>query len=225
MLKKFFIILCNFIFMNKKFFCLLLIIIFIWSCEKKPEEITFSGIVKDQFLGIPVSDVDVKLQAQVLKDNVFSTAYQTIASANTNQQGEFQIIYEKNIYDEFRLLLTKEGYFYKIINLGTTLENNQTYSISGKGYIKLHVKNINQTNGDEYISIAWIVPNDAYFYCSTIFPFSSNNNYVDTSFIIDVNANAPYVLIASWKHNTSVSTFTDTIIPSFIDTTYYELLY
>ena len=116
-------------------------------------------------------------------------------------------------------------YFYKIINLGTTLENNQTYSISGKGYIKLHVKNINQTNGDEYISIAWIVPNDAYFYCSTIFPFSSNNNYVDTSFIIDVNANAPYVLIANWKHNTSVSTFTDTIIPSFIDTTYYDLLY
>ncbi|MDN5355895.1 MAG: hypothetical protein PWQ43_837, partial [Rikenellaceae bacterium] len=127
--------------MNKKFFCLLLIIISIWSCEKKPEDITFTGVVKDQFLGTPVSDVNVKLQAQVLQDNVFSTAYQTIASAVTNQQGEFQIIYEKNIYDEFRLLLTKNGYFYKIINLGTTLENNHTYSISGKGYIKLHIKN------------------------------------------------------------------------------------
>lgn len=211
--------------MNKKFFSVLLIIISIWSCEKKPEDITFTGVVKDQFSGTPVSDVNVKLQAQVLQDNVFSTAYQTIASAVTNQQGEFQIIYEKNIYDEFRLLLTKEGYFYKIINLGTTLENNHTYSISGKGYIKLHIKNINPTNGDEYISIAWIVPNDAYFYCSTIFPYSSNNNNVDTSFVIDVSAYASYVLIANWKHDTSVSTFTDTIIPLLTDTTYYDLLY
>ncbi|HOB26716.1 MAG TPA: carboxypeptidase-like regulatory domain-containing protein [Bacteroidales bacterium] len=211
--------------MNKKFFSVFLIIISIWSCEKKPEDITFTGVVKDQFSGTPVSDVNVKLQAQVLQDNVFSTAYQTIASATTNQQGEFQIIYEKNIYDEFRLLLTKEGYFYKIINLGTTLENNHTYSISGKGYIKLHIKNINPTNGDEYISIAWIVPNDAYFYCSTIFPYSSNNNNVDTSFVIDVSAYASYVLIANWKHDTSISTFTDTIIPLFIDTTYYDLLY
>lgn len=211
--------------MNKKFFSVFLIIISIWSCEKKPEDITFTGVVKDQFSGTPVSDVNVKLQAQVLQDNVFSTAYQTIASAVTNQQGEFQIIYEKNIYDEFRLLLTKEGYFYKIINLGTTLENNHTYSISGKGYIKLHIKNINQTNGDEYISIAWIVPNDAYFYCSTIFPYSSNNNNVDTSFVIDVSAYASYVLIANWKHDTSVSTFTDTIIPLLTDTTYYDLLY
>jgi 5-hydroxyisourate hydrolase-like protein (transthyretin family) len=211
--------------MNKKFFSVLLIIISIWSCEKKPEDIIFTGVVKDQFSGTPVSDVNVKLQAQVLQDNVFSTAYQTIASAVTNQQGEFQIIYEKNIYDEFRLLLTKEGYFYKIINLGTTLENNHTYSISGKGYIKLHIKNINPTNGDEYISIAWIVPNDAYFYCSTIFPYSSNNNNVDTSFVIDVSAYASYVLIANWKHDTSVSTFTDTIIPLLTDTTYYDLLY
>jgi len=211
--------------MNKKFFSVFLIIISIWSCEKKPEDITFTGVVKDQFSGTPVSDVNVKLQAQVLQDNVFSTAYQTIASATTNQQGEFQIIYEKNIYDEFRLLLTKEGYFYKIINLGTTLENNHTYSISGKGYIKLHIKNINPTNGDEYISIAWIVPNDAYFYCSTIFPYSSNNNNVDTSFVIDVSAYASYVLIANWKHDTSVSTFTDTIIPLLTDTTYYDLLY
>ncbi|HOK21627.1 MAG TPA: hypothetical protein PLO66_02915 [Bacteroidales bacterium] len=211
--------------MNKKFFSVFLIIISIWSCEKKPEDITFTGVVKDQFSGTPVSDVNVKLQAQVLQDNVFSTAYQTIASAVTNQQGEFQIIYEKNIYDEFRLLLTKEGYFYKIINLGTTLENNHTYSISGKGYIKLHIKNINPTNGDEYISIAWIVPNDAYFYCSTIFPYSSNNNNVDTSFVIDVSAYASYVLIANWKHDTSVSTFTDTIIPLLTDTTYYDLLY
>ena len=211
--------------MNKKFFSVFLIIISIWSCEKKPEDITFTGVVKDQFSGTPVSDVNVKLQAQVLQDNVFSTAYQTIASAVTNQQGEFQIIYEKNIYDEFRLLLTKEGYFYKIINLGTTLENNHTYSISGKGYIKLHIKNINPTNGDEYISIGWIVPNDAYFYCSTIFPYSSNNNNVDTSFVIDVNAYASYVLIANWKHDTSVSTFTDTIIPLLTDTTYYDLLY
>lgn len=62
---------------------------------KKPEDITFTGVVKDQFSGTPVSDVNVKLQAQVLQDNVFSTAYQTIASAVTNQQGEFQIIYEK----------------------------------------------------------------------------------------------------------------------------------
>jgi len=211
--------------MNKKFFSVFLIIISIWSCEKKPEDITFTGVVKDQFSGTPVSDVNVKLQAQVLQDNVFSTAYQTIASAVTNQQGEFQIIYEKNIYDEFRLLLTKEGYFYKIINLGTTLENNHTYSISGKGYIKLHIKNINPTNGDEYISIAWIVPNDAYFYCSTIFLYSSNNNNVDTSFVIDVSAYASYVLIANWKHDTSVSTFTDTIIPLLTDTTYYDLLY
>lgn len=211
--------------MNKKFFSVFLIIISIWSCEKKPEDITFTGVVKDQFSGTPVSDVNVKLQAQVLQDNVFSTAYQTIASAVTNQQGEFQIIYEKNIYDEFRLLLTKEGYFYKIINLGTTLENNHTYSISGKGYIKLHIKNINPTNGDEYISIAWIVPNDAYFYCSTIFPYSSYNNNVDTSFVIDVSAYASYVLIANWKHDTSVSTFTDTIIPLLTDTTYYDLLY
>lgn len=211
--------------MNKKFFSVLLIIISIWSCEKKPEDIIFTGVVKDQFSGTPVSDVNVKLQAQVLQDNVFSTAYQTIASAVTDQQGEFQIIYEKNIYDEFRLLLTKEGYFYKIINLGTTLENNHTYSISGKGYIKLHIKNINPTNGDEYISIAWIVPNDAYFYCSTIFPYSSNNNNVDTSFVIDVSAYASYVLIANWKHDTSVSTFTDTIIPLLTDTTYYDLLY
>lgn len=211
--------------MNKKFFSVFLIIISIWSCEKKPEDITFTGVVKDQFSGTPVSDVNVKLQAQVLQDNVFSTAYQTIASAVTDQQGEFQIIYEKNIYDEFRLLLTKEGYFYKIINLGTTLENNHTYSISGKGYIKLHIKNINPTNGDEYISIAWIVPNDAYFYCSTIFPYSSYNNNVDTSFVIDVNAYASYVLIANWKHDTSVSTFTDTIIPLLTDTTYYDLLY
>jgi hypothetical protein len=211
--------------MNKKFFCLLLIIISIWSCEKKPDELTFSGKVKDQFSGVPVSNVNVKLQAQVLQDNIFSSAYQTIASAITDQQGEFQIVYEKNIYDEFRLLLTKDGYFYEIINLGTTLENNQTYSISSKGFIKLHIKNINPTNGDEYISIAWIVPNDAYFYCSTIFPFSSNNNDVDTSFVIDVNAYASYVLIANWKHDTSISTFTDTIIPLYNDTTYYDLLY
>ncbi len=211
--------------MNKNFFSVLLIIISIWSCEKKPEEITFIGVVKDQFSATPVSDVNVKLQAQVLQDNVFSTAYQTIASAVTDQQGEFQIFYEKQIYDEFRLLLTKEGYFYKIINLGTTLENNHTYPISGKGYIKLHVKNINPTNDDEYISIAWIVPNNAYFYCSTIFPYSSNNNNVDTSFVIDVNAYASYVLIANWKHDATVSTFTDTIIPLFIDTTYYDLLY
>ena len=84
---------------------------------KKPEDITFTGVVKDQFSGTPVSDVNVKLQAQVLQDNVFSTAYQTIASAVTNQQGSFKS-FMKNIYDEFRLLLTKEGYFYKIINLG-----------------------------------------------------------------------------------------------------------
>jgi len=59
--KKFFIILCKFIFMNKKFFCLLLIIISIWSCEKKPDELTFSGKVKDQFSGVPVSKVVPKL--------------------------------------------------------------------------------------------------------------------------------------------------------------------
>lgn len=211
--------------MKKEFFGLFLIVISIWSCEKKPEEITFSGVVKNQFLGTPVSDVNVKLQAQILQDNVFSTAYQTIASAFTNQQGEFQIFYEKNIYDEFRLLLTKDGYFYKIINLGTTLVNDNIYNISGKGYIKLHIKNINSSNVDEYISISWIVPNDAYFSSSTSFPFSSSDLAIDTSFVIDVNAYAPYILIANWKHGTSTTTFSDTIKSLIGDTTCYDLFY
>jgi hypothetical protein len=211
--------------MKNKFFYLLLVIISLVSCEKKPEELSFNGVVKDQFLGSPVSDVNVKLQAQILQNNVFSTAYQTIASASTNQQGEFQIFYEKNIYDEFRLFLTKDGYFYKIINLGTSLVNNNIYTISGKAYIKLHIKNINSTNVDEYISISWIVPDDSYFYSSTTFPFSSTDLVIDTSFVIDASAYAPYVLIANWKHGTSNTIFSDTIKPLFLDTTYYDLFY
>ena len=82
--EKIFIILCNFFFMNKIF----LYFNYNFYLEfEKSQRILHLLEYKDQFSGTPVSDVNVKLQAQVLQDNVFSTAYQTIASAVTNQQG------------------------------------------------------------------------------------------------------------------------------------------
>lgn len=75
-----------------------------------------------------------------MQDNIFSVAYQTISTGYTDDLGRFQLNYGDNVYDEYRLILNKDGYFYKTINLGNKLINDKIYTIAAKGVIKIHIK-------------------------------------------------------------------------------------
>ncbi|MDY0400249.1 MAG: hypothetical protein RBQ75_00965 [Bacteroidales bacterium] len=211
--------------MKKNIFVLLIALILLAGCDKEPKEHSFTGMVKDQFLDKPVANVKLNLQAQVLQDNIFSVAYQTISTGYTDDLGRFQLNYEDNVYDEYRLILNKDGYFYKTINLGNKLINDKIYTIAAKGVIKIHIKNINPYDENDFISISWIIPNDAYFNSEINFPFIVNGLDVDLFLVCNVNAYAPYILVANWKHNAIEIIRSDTITPLFNDTTYYDLFY
>lgn len=89
------------------FFALFL---FLPSCKKNPESLSITGQVYSKYHNAPISGVDVVLGAKKLDGSVYSAGYVTIDQVKTGSDGKFEIKFDKEKVEEYRLNFSKNNY-------------------------------------------------------------------------------------------------------------------
>lgn len=200
------------------------------SCKKKDENYIISGKIVNPELNAPVAHVSVTLYGTKISGGVVQSQQEKLATAISSTDGSFQLKFNKQVFSSLKIVLSKEGHFYKeqLIN-PDNLNPGEEYNINLQMHAMSWLKTIVRNVGSQYTS-------DQLFYrlsfpysnCNTCCPTSQrifNGVGIDTSWICPVyGGNYVYVL---WIYSSGQNSVphNDTLFIPIGDTVLHPVFY
>lgn len=138
------------------------------GCRKTGNlELTIRGSVVDYRHNAGVSGVSVRLDEQAIQGSTASGAYSRAAEASTDANGDFELNFDRKNALDYRITLTKEGYFSKQFNVNPDQvvpgEIHEVYEdIIPEATIQVKVVNTNPESDEELMRFRKL---NAFFEC------------------------------------------------------------
>lgn len=129
----------------------------LFSCKKKNDKLTISGVAYNTESSNNASDINVALYKRDLSNNTWNGQYTLIASQNTNLNGEFSFQFDNIRVSDYKLIFSKTGYFTSeyIINPENVKKGenySETYNVHYESWLKLSIKNYPPSDVNDVIS-------------------------------------------------------------------------
>lgn len=145
-------------------YIIIIYLILIVSCKKKENTDTIQGNVTNISGNLPVSNGTVEIQAKVISNGSYSTIYSTLATGATNNEGNYEIKFDKVKAANYKIIFRKMGYmtieeefFSDELSSGQVTKNITT---AQESWLKIIVRNVFPINSEESISFRLInLPN------------------------------------------------------------------
>lgn len=136
---------------------LFVLIILLSTCKKEDLELHITGNVFDPNQMITIAGASVVLSGKELSGGTFNNNFNTIASTTTNGNGHFEFQFERKTISEYRIRVSKDGYFEKnILITGDAIQANATYNVNieaiPKAYYKLRLEDTSPIDDTDRIS-------------------------------------------------------------------------
>lgn len=133
------------------------LIILLSTCKKEDLELHLTGNISDPNQMTVVAGASVVLAGKELSGGTFNNNFNTIASSVTNGNGHFVFQFERRTISEYRIRVTKDGYFEKnILITGDAVQPDVTYNVNIEAipmaYYKLRIENTNPFDDSDRIS-------------------------------------------------------------------------
>lgn len=199
------------------FFFLLILL----SCNKKEQYIRTKvyGVIKDYYSEQPIANATVG----VYRNNSFYNPYvdDTVATTLTNSDGEYEIKFHARKEDgySYGVYVSKEPEGYNESSIATINKkhsNECNYSVKGRAWLCVHVKNISPYNEQDYIKIsAWPASSGHIAYGVN----------VDTNYFFYAKGSNDIHIGWFVKKNSIIQYYADTIYCPSLDTTYFTIYY
>lgn len=211
---------------------LTLVVLLSWpmACRKKTQEINISGQVYDPVLNKPVGNTLVKLSAKRIVSGVYSSGYQLLGTATTDQNGAFGMIISKEKTDNYRFVATADHYFnLERIITPDEVESSDNYSIKldilPASVLELHIKNTNPFDNQDLVS--WQISNATpeCSDCCTNKIIKGYGNKFDTTLTCKLLGNRAYTIMYSSTKNNSTLIRTDTLYMPVFQTVQHNIFY
>lgn len=136
---------------------LCVLIILLSTCKKEDLELHITGNVSDPNQLTMVVGASVVLSGQELSGGTFNNNFNTLVSTTTNGNGHFEFLFERKTIAQYKIRVTKEGYFEKTILItGDAVQPDATYNVNieaiPKAYYEIHLENVNPIDDLDRIS-------------------------------------------------------------------------
>lgn len=124
----------------------LMIALALVSCKKKTEKNIVNGMVTDIADNHAVSGATVEIQAKLIKESTYQSAFSTVAYGVTDASGYYSLEFDKVKSTSYRIRVSLNGYLtteYEF--LPDLLENgsfSHNVSIPAHGWITVHISNL-----------------------------------------------------------------------------------
>ncbi len=133
-----------------------LAVVLMFSCKKDDtKKIVIKGKIIDKNQNIPVSGAEITFWASRLQGGTYNPSLIPMASAVSNENGDFQIAYDKDKDASYRITVEKNNYFgiTQDIDVDKLPSGNYTYNyeITPEAYLKLVVKNHYPYDNNDFI--------------------------------------------------------------------------
>ncbi|MBD3635864.1 MAG: hypothetical protein HUJ25_00870 [Crocinitomicaceae bacterium] len=203
--------------------CILLIV----SCKKDTIQYSFEGTVTDNTSGSGLSGATVKVYQKPFNNSVSSNTFELVGTDNTDANGHYTVIFDREKVTEFKILITKEGYFnYEMIvgSADVSSENTNVFNanMDGKSWAQFTIKNVVPADPGDDLTLIFYEYRKGCNGC-----IASDYNYfsgvVDTT-ITYANTAAQYLKFTYIDVSGGQST-TDSIYMTPNDTIFYSITY
>jgi len=136
---------------------LFVLIILLSTCKKEDLELYITGNVSDPNQLTTVAGASVVLSGQELSGGTFNNNFNTLASTTTNGNGHFEFLFERKTIAQYRIRVTKEGYFENTILItGDAVQPDAVFNVNieaiPKAYYALSLENTSPIDDDDRIS-------------------------------------------------------------------------
>jgi hypothetical protein len=137
---------------------LVLLVAVVSSCKKEPIQYVFEGTVTESVSNSALGGVDVTVSQRVYDGNVASSFFNTAGSSTTASAGTYHINFDREKVVEFKIELTKDGYFEQeeIIVSGDIVPedpNIYDYTMEPKSWIRFNLMNFGGLTTDDFTMI------------------------------------------------------------------------
>ncbi len=207
------------------------VLILFSSCSKEQyEPVTISGTVIDEQQAIPVQNVTVKLKVQKLESGAYNANYSTLMALPTNKDGKFTFTFKASYYASYKLILEKDNYFDKEIEINPDLivkgqDYNEDYYITPAAWLSVHILNL--YSYDETDSFSYSLSGDLplCMECCTGTMQTYEGMSIDNTSVCKVKGNSDISIIWTKTKNHITESGIATVFCAVFDTSSYDLSY
>ena len=137
---------------------LLLCALVLFSCKKEPLQYVFKGKISENQSHGSLSGVDVKMFQIPFSNTVTSNIYELAASSTTNSSGDYDMSFERKKVTEFKLSLSKSGYFDADIDVNpsdvsASDDNLVDYEMEAKSWLRFTVQNAGLASNSDNLTL------------------------------------------------------------------------
>ena len=133
------------------------VLLAIASCKKEKRNVhILKGTVTDGRTGSGLSGCFVEVEQQVLSDGTFGGVYNSAATGSTGSSGEYNLEWERENMVEVRLVVERDDYIERKINLNPTSFNpdeavTQNVELYPEAYVQVNIaRSIAGSNSDHF---------------------------------------------------------------------------
>lgn len=200
------------------------------SCRKHKNTITINGHIYDPFSGSYVPSANITISSSTLSSGFYNPNYTDIATTTSDANGAFTFEFDQEKSGGYRFYIFKDNYFDNTVDVAE--ENIQpeniytpTFEIYPSAYIKLHVKNNDPYDANDFIAYSYDVDNPGCIDCCNNSTIQRYGKTYDTTFKCKTFGSKKVHI--NW-HVTKFSidlAYFDSVYCAPFDTTFYEILY
>ena len=211
---------------KSRFFIIVSLAVVLIGCKKDPIQYKFSGTITDNVSANYIEGVDVIIKQLEVNNSVTTTVFTSAGSDITDSQGHYEMTFERKKVSEFKMTITKDGFFKKEISISagdvsSENENVLNYELDAKSVINFDIENTGLSDpGDEFLIIL-------YNYrlgcegCASV-DYNYFNGIVDTNFQVSTTAGGYFKFTYS---QIGVNSYTDSVYLPPFDTVNYAIDY
>ena len=199
------------------------------TCKKEDLELTINGIVQDPNLALVLSSASIQLAAKEISGGTFNNNFNTVANTSTNSNGQFSLTFERKTVSEYRIRVSKNGYFEKEVFItGDAVQPDSPYNVSieaiPQAFYSLRVQNTNPIDDSDRISYR-NTNADLECSCCTNQTVTLIGQQIDTSYTC-VHEGAKWLkYYYEVEKNGNTNSFIDSIFLTAFDTTSNHIQY
>lgn len=215
---------------NNLKYIFILFVFFFSFCKKEKKEIyySFKGVISDSNNNTGIEGAQITIFKREVSSGTFNSAFSQVDAYSATASGAYELKSDFGTIESFKFKIEKENYFttektYNPDLFKPNQVNELNFSLIGKGYISIRIKNNIPFDLFDEISFNSINSN-----CNSCVKFNSivlKKMQVDTVLLGNVEANRYFKFQYAVKKNNTTSNYLDSVFCVLGDTSFYNLNY